>query len=218
MRSAPRDRPPATSTFARYAFAVRARLVLGRDLLEVRHADDPAVAAEQDRLDAVLRLAALNDQRRGPKPTKNSVTFMPVRLAVTKCASSCSMMITGASARPRRGDLRREHERVRDTAATATDAIQQDCLRRTSTARRARTGLLTHAPSFDTAAGPLAARRSASRTSATSSAFPVPAFSDFLDDFRDRGPRDALGEERLDRDLVAPLRIAGAVPPARPAS
>ena len=46
------------TTFGRQRLrAVRARLVLGRDLFEVGHADDAAVAAERDRLDAVLGLA-----------------------------------------------------------------------------------------------------------------------------------------------------------------
>ncbi len=34
------------------------------------------------------------DHRRGPKPTKYSVTFMPAHLAVAKCPSSCSITIT----------------------------------------------------------------------------------------------------------------------------
>ena len=38
----------------------------------------------------------LNDHKRGPKPTKNSVTFMPERFAAKKCADSCSMMISGS--------------------------------------------------------------------------------------------------------------------------
>ena len=37
----------------------------------------------------------VNDQIRGPNPTKNSVTFIPDRFAVTKCAASCNMMISG---------------------------------------------------------------------------------------------------------------------------
>ena len=35
-----------------------------------------------------------NDHRRGPKPTKYSVTFMPPRLAATKWPSSWSMTMT----------------------------------------------------------------------------------------------------------------------------
>ena len=62
------------------------------------------------------------------------------------------------------------------------------------------------------------ARRSASSTSATSSAVPGAFVQHFLDDLRDLGPRDAAGEERLDRDLVgAPTGSrAPSRPPARP--
>ena len=75
------------------------------------------------------------------------------------------------------------------------------------------------APSFgrDTAAARSRATRSAARTSAISSAFPVPAFSTSSTISAIAGPGDALGEERLDRDLVgrAEHRRRGAAGPSR---
>ena len=60
------------------ALAVGARLVFGVDLLEVGHADD---AARSRRAGCAFTPYSVsprwNDQIRGPKPTKNSVTFMP---------------------------------------------------------------------------------------------------------------------------------------------
>ena len=73
--------------FRACAVAVGARLVVGVDLLEVGHPDDAARSRRRDRLHAVLGLAPRNDQSRGPKPTKNSVTFMPERLAAMKWPS-----------------------------------------------------------------------------------------------------------------------------------
>ena len=143
----------------------------------------------------------MNDQIRGPKPTKNSVTFMPERFAAKKCAASCNMMISGS---------------VRTTPTIATCVGNTSAYAKSSSAPAiVEQHRLAAADAYLLERIPHATLLRSTETCARSRAISVGGknvgyfigtsrarVQHFLDDLGDAGPRDALGEERLDRDLV----------------
>ena len=190
----------------------------------LRHADDAHVAAERDRLDAVLGLAPAERPERGPKPTKNSVTFIPDRLRGDEVA----------------GLVQHDHERRAPTMiASATAAGDDDRAgaeqpsddreQRSRLAPRGRRSTWTfferifHASRACSDGGSTTARarsratRSASRTSATSSDVPGPAVRALRSTISAIAePGDPPARNASTATSLAPLRASPGAPPPGP--
>ena len=145
---------------------------------------------------------------RGPKPRKNSVTFMPARRAMTKWPSSCRKMITtiGRSPAARRhvpDADDRDHAAIRATSRQRAERRldPRPRPRRRARSPRGRSGLLIVSRSDQTSGDLTGPRRSASSTASSESAGrAVPRVERRRrSTLGDVGPPDGAGQERLDR-------------------
>src|SRR6516165_9823184 len=170
------------------------------------------------------------DHRRGPNPTKYSVTFMPAHLAVAKWPSSCSITIATRMAMKRR----RSPQLSRTNTAVMSPTPTSSCS--TRPALPSGTGSDPGGGGVDGAAScsmrvmapttlPRAPLAEPTRKDCiTASARlriggqhpfdPVdrvvdPALQGLRHDVGDRGPREAAVEERVDRHLVGRVQPGG---------
>ena len=160
-----------------------------------------------------------NDQMRGPKPRKNSVTFMPDALGGDEVAGlvqhdQAATIPTTIASVPTGTDA--------PTASTSTASTSEQRATPRPAARSRSTGFLERilhaaAPSFDGVAGTLARDAGLLRERRRrSSTFPVPCLQHLGDDLGDPEPRRSVPSRNASTATsLAPLSTAGA-PSRRP--